>query len=434
MINNMRSLVEVFTQKSIEISLVLCFLLPPVGILFLFIMSLKTLYKNLKDNRGFSLSVSSFFFLCLFIATVGAAIQSLNSVFFIASVMVIGYWGLYLRIVSEEISNQFKQYRWILIFGGIYNCLIGWISKWFAISPIVGFLSGTQLYGGPAPKGDSRLLGAAYNPNFTVYLILIALAFLLAKLLIVVRNKRWSLVALFIPAVLLLSKGVIDTGSRAGFLAMICVYFLFLLRLNKFIFLFGSIFMLVQTKWLFEIMPRNELVDHSFKLRKQIWEYSYELWQKHIVFGTTPFGFKQEFNNYMYQIYENVPHALTNIPHAHNTLIGFFAEYGALGGIAFLLLLSANMYKAAQLFFGKQNNKAIPEHFLFCIPILAVTGIFDEPVYSPQIAIITIMLLGNWDKYTKQFTFAYPFLTFIHGKAAINFRTEDVKVRVHSKH
>ena len=91
--------------------------------------------------------------------------------------------------------------------------------------PILELLMGTKLIADSTPKNYSRLIGSAYNPNFTMHLLLIALAFLFAEILTNIRKKQWIAVSWQIPILLVLSNGVLATGSRAGFLIMICIYF-----------------------------------------------------------------------------------------------------------------------------------------------------------------------------------------------------------------
>jgi O-antigen ligase len=396
----MRTFIEQLKTKIFEVSTILCFLLPPLGILLLFILSFVTIYKTWKDQRHLYFSLVSIFFLCLFISTIGAATQMKNISFLIDSLMILGYWGLYIRIMSNGNKDNFRYYRWIMIFGGIYNCLVGSITKWFALSPVIGFLTGTRLFGEITPKGYSRLIGSAYNPNFTMYLLLIAVALIFAEMLTNIRKKQLIALIWQLPILLVLSYGIIDTGSRAGYLAMICIYFLFFIRINKIIFITCSIFILSLSKQLFELMPRSELVNQSTIGRERIWMNTFELWKHHSIFGMTPLGFKNEYFNFFKQ----------DMPHAHNILIGFFAEYGILGGVAFLTLLCTTLYKYVPLFYYKEKNNELLDSFLLSLPIIVLTGILDEPTFSPQITLLTIILLGYWNKYATKFTF--PSLVF----------------------
>ncbi|MGG3466070.1 O-antigen ligase family protein [Neobacillus pocheonensis] len=203
--------------------------------------------------------------------------------------------------------------------------------------------------------------------------------------------------------ILLLSYGVIQTGSRAGFASMILIFLLFLLRLNRTAFIISTIFSLSLSKWLLDFMPRNELVNQSMQVRLDIWKCAIKIWQNHSFFGVTPIGFGQE---YLINYNEFVPHA-------HNILIGMFAEYGTLGGLAFLFVICLNFVKCFHLFFPIRSNKCLLDSFLLGLPIVLLTGVFDEPLFSPQIGFLTVILFACWDKYTKRmhYVLAYPLIS-----------------------
>lgn len=94
--------------------------------------------------------------------------------------MILGYWGMYYRILVTEKGQLFQHFRLIIIFGGIYSCVIGWISNWVYFPKIVDYLPGKVLFGEVEPKNFNRVIGCAYNPNFTVFILLIAVSFLFA--------------------------------------------------------------------------------------------------------------------------------------------------------------------------------------------------------------------------------------------------------------
>ncbi|WP_255294815.1 hypothetical protein [Bacillus sp. AFS041924] len=128
---------------------------------------------------------------------------------------------MYYRILVTEKGQLFQHFRLIIIFGGIYSCVFGWISTWVNFPKIVGYLLGTVLFGEVEPKNFNRLIGCAYNPNFTVFILLIAVSFLFASLLSTMERKTYMRLAWQFPILFLLSYGVILTESRAGFAIMI---------------------------------------------------------------------------------------------------------------------------------------------------------------------------------------------------------------------
>ncbi|SFD65741.1 O-antigen ligase [Bacillus sp. UNCCL81] len=402
----MKKFIQFYKNFSlVEKSALLCFLLPPVGISLLLIIGLRTLYTQWFTNKRFIYSFSSYFFLCLLISTIGAALLFRNILFLLVSIMILGYWGIYCRILVTEKGQLFQRFRMIIIFGGVYSCVIGWISKWFLFPKIVGYLLGTVLYGEVEPKNFNRLIGCAYNPNFTVFILLIAISFLFASLLSSLERKHYISLAWQLPIQLLLSYGIYLTGSRAGFATMILIYLLFIFRLNRIFFFVCTIFGLFFSKWLLYIMPRADSVIQAGHKRLDIWKNAYTIWKNHPFFGVTPIGFGQE---YVIQ-YGHF------IPHAHNLLLGMFAEYGTLGGLAFITLISINIVKCIHLFLFERSKKCFFNSFLLGLPIILFTGVFDEPVFSPQIGFLTVILLGCWDRYSKRMQFNIE-ISVIQGK------------------
>jgi hypothetical protein len=413
-------LFDLIKREKFQFGTILCFVLPPIGMLFLFLLSFVTLYKNWKDKQYVSFSLVSLFFLCLLISTVCAAYQMENVSLLVSSMMVLGYWGLYLRVRKNGSRIHFQKYKWIIIFGGIYNCLIGWSLKWISVNPVLGLLLGIKQLG---ETDNSRLFGSSYNSNFAMYLLLVAIAFMLAEMNAAIWKKKYLFLSWQIPLLLVLSYGVITTGSRAGYVTMIILYMLFFLRLNKIIFITMTTLLLFQIKRIYELMPRNDNVLFSTQGRENIWTNSIYLWKEHFLFGTTPLGFQEEYFKFFND----------NIVHAHNLFIGFFAEFGIVGGIAFLILLCTTAYKALTLFFYKENINGLLDYFLLSLPIIVLTGILDEPTFSPQIALPTIILLGYWDKYTTNFSFAFLAFPAVKLKKLNKMHSGYPNVRLNTK-
>lgn len=399
----MHTLVKFIKNRTFEISTILCFLLPPVGILLLLILSLSTIIKTWKEKQ-FHFSLVSFFFICLFISTIGAVIQMKHPILFVDSIMVLGYWGIYLWIVTNSSIDRFRDFKWIMIFGGLYNCVIGWVYHFLNMSPIMELLMGTKLFAESTPNNYNRLIGSAYNPNFTMHLLLIAIALLFAEILTNYRKRQWGAISWQVAILLILSNGVIATGSRAGFFAMICVYFLFFLRLNKIVFVVSAVITFFQSNQLSQLIPRNDTIDGSFQVREDIWRNAIELWKQHFLFGTTPHGFVQAYENSFNQA----------VPHAHNIFIGFFSEYGIVGGLAFVILLCASIYNLVSLYIYNNKNDRLMEYFILSMPVILLTGLLDEPTFSPQVSLVTIMLLSYWDQYLKKYVKYYSIQEMVH--------------------
>ena len=60
------------------------------------------------------------------------------------------------------------------------------------------------------------------------------------------------------------------------------------------------------------------------------------------------------------------------------------------------------------------KNKRFVEYFLLSLPVIFLTGMLDEPTFSPQIAILSIMLLSYWDQYMEKHVRVYPIQEMIY--------------------
>ena len=75
--------------------------------------------------------------------------------------------------------------------------------------------------------------------------------------------------------------------------------------------------------------------------------------ERAFLFGTTPHGFRAAYGNLF-------PNA---VPHPHNMFIGFFAEYGIIGGIAFLMVLVVTLLNIINLFIINDKNDSFNRIF-----------------------------------------------------------------------
>lgn len=411
----MKQLKKLFSTKAFEISTVLCLVLPPIGICLLTVLSVSTIYQTIKSKQPLNRALFSIFLLCLFAATIGSVFQMHNAMLLAGSFMILVYWGIHQRIYASKGAVDFTHYRWILIFGGLYNCILAPVNQWAIDHPVFGFLTGTGLFGESPASNDNRLIGSGYNPNFTMFIILLAMAFVLAEVLIRIQKKQYKFIGLLLLLLPVLSLGVLETGSRAGYITMVCIYALFIIRLSKILIITGSLALICLFKPLYHLMPRNTSIDSSYLGREEIWRHAFKIWSQHPLFGTTQLGFREEYMRLFH----------LDLPHAHNVFIGFFAEYGLLGGVSFLLLVAITVYKCANLSFLKRGNKGLLNYFLLSLPIIVFTGVMDEPVYSPQIALITIMLMSFWEKYSSRIHYAYvviPIIRFGESKERSSYK------------
>jgi len=383
-------------KDPINLGAILCFVIPPLGMLLLFVLGWRTIFQILIKKEKISFSYVDIFFITLGISTIGATIEMKDAYFLFTTLMILGYWGLYLHIMRIGTRGFFQIFRWIMIFGSIYSLLIGIISSFFKFPTLLGYLTGTILFGVKEPmKEYHRLIGNAYNPNFTVYILLIGLSFILAKILTSVRKNQYQSLWWQTLIVIILSFGVVQTGSRGGFGTMIGIFLLFFFRLNIKVFILLSIIALSMHNVFLQLIPRSDILNVSTMQRETIWRNSFKIWKDHWLFGTTPLGFGIEYSKLTGQ----------DIPHAHNMLIGVFTEYGTFSGLVFILLILITAYKMLVLFFSTNKRIYLLDYFLLSLPIIVLTGIFDEPLFSPQLGLLTIILWASWERYTRQIDF-----------------------------
>lgn len=381
-----------FIQKHLmAINILFCFLLPPLGVLMLLVMGGYTLHQALKNGQRIHLSPSIFLLGCMLISSLGAWIVFQDHSFFLVTGLILAYIGLYIKISKQSILRNLQIFKWTTIYGCLYFYFL-YPFQSELIHPTVGhYIAGTALMGIGDLQNYPRLIGSAYNPNFSVTILLFGLSFLLAEILKNLKKAAYWRVSIQIVFIFAISHAITLTGSRAGFATMVIIYILFCFRCNKIFTLITTALMVLNYKSLLSWLPRHDNLFESAQTRKEIWSRSIDLWEKYPLFGMTPLGFEKEYLNLFQE----------EIPHAHNLFLAMFTEYGALGGIALLIVVIINMYKATFLFMTKQVHHDL-DTFLLSLPVILFTGIFDYVVFSPQVAVLAIMLMAYWDKYTTK--------------------------------
>ncbi|KUP04847.1 hypothetical protein Q73_14565 [Bacillus coahuilensis m2-6] len=374
--------------SSLEFSILLCFILPPIGIILVLASGLNTLWIFIKEKKPLLRSLNSWFFSMLLIASLGAALSMREWAFVGSSLLVLGYWGVYLRVVDGSFQPFTEKFRNLVVFGGVYNCFIGLAFKGESFPLLVSLFTGNIHI---ANMDETRLVGAAYNPNFAVYLLLMAVAFQLAQIFHTVQYRKfsslwWQLLLLFF-----LSYGVLETGSRAGFFTLIILYMILAFRFGRIAIVAGISTAILVCQGALRYLPRFSRMDDSMDGRQAIWRKSIEIWEQHPLFGVTPVGFGQEYVNAFYEWK----------PHAHNIFIGMFAEFGMLGGVAFLIMVIHHSFKWSRLFAYEVRDKQESALYMLVLPIILLTGLVDQPLFSPQLGVITVVLLGCWDRYSS---------------------------------
>ncbi|MFC7371113.1 O-antigen ligase family protein [Fictibacillus iocasae] len=387
-----------FKKHSIEIGIFLSFILPPAGIALLLLCGIQTLNSLWKRGEKIKFSPGLFLLSCLFLSSIGSAFAMHDFSYFLVSALILAYIGLYVKIISQGAQRTFTALKWMTVCAGLYFYMLYPFQEKLLGKSVTSVLTGTALFGPGTPVHYERLIGAAYNPNFSAAILLLGFSFLLAECLACVRSSKWPLTAFWSAIACLFAHAIILTGSKSGFAVMLILLALFAFRLNKMMAILLVGILALNTQVILSWMPRSADLTASAQVRKEIWRNALTLWQEHSLFGLTPIGFHKE---YVLQFHEAVPHA-------HNLVIGMFTEYGALGGTAFLLVVLINLCKLFMLNFASLQNKKQLDVFLIGLPVILLTGMFDYVIYSPQVAVVSIILLALWDKYTSKITWLSP--------------------------
>ncbi|WCK52706.1 O-antigen ligase family protein [Aneurinibacillus sp. Ricciae_BoGa-3] len=376
--------------------LILLFFLPPIGIGLLFIAGWIHLFKVIRGRAAFHATAGTFFFVSIFVASIGATLAFHQLKYLGAPLMTAAYLGLYLYARENCKLTSLAQYKKLLIIGSCYLVVMGQFQILGIALPgqdsVFGFLTGYELLG---YFKDGRLFGSAYNPNFAAFLLLLTSAVVLSGLLKRPESDGRRRTILHITVMLLLAAALFETGSRTGLAGLMVLLVIFCFRIRRKYGLVSLGAFAVFGYQLMSILPRTHDMGESVQTRKFIWEASVNIWRQHPLFGVTPIGFKDAYAGI----------AGDGITHAHNVLLGFFSEYGTLGGLSFLVLLVSCGYRMIRLYTAVKNRKQVFDLFLLALPVFLITGIFDHPLVSPQAALPAIILLGSWDAYSERVKF-----------------------------
>lgn len=388
-------------NHSIEIGLLLLFILPPLGIGLLIIIGLIHFIKIFKTKKPLPFTIGSFFFINLLIASIGASFMFMEIKYFMIPILITSYLGYYLYIKEHFSKKLLSNYVRIIIFGGVYIAFIGQFQllipefvnlfqpKSHLFFQIIGVLTGWM----PLSFDESnRLFGSAYNPNFAAFFLLMSIALLFWKILSrenILRNSGLLIV---------LGVAIIQTGSRSGVIGMILLFIIFLFRYRWQIGVgLAGLLSLISLKFdlIDELLPRYESIQASATGRKNIWENSVHIWSDHPFFGVTPLGFREAYDAFAHD----------KVAHAHNIFLGFFTEYGTIGGLSFVLLFIVIAVKVILVMYSFRNRKKYLDIFLLLMPVFLMTGMLDHPLVSPQTALLTIFLIAGWESYVKRLNF-----------------------------
>lgn len=389
--------IKTWIKNPLAIGILFLMILPPIGVVLFMLLGWFTIFKRLIQRKRFPLNIFTFFYLCLISASTVALITIPNLsayVYIPVPLLLLGYYGVYLYIF-DEINQPFKQwfhsFAASIIVGGLYIYFFSLIinKDHLKFKGPYDYLLGRHLLGTiPTP----RLYGSTFNPNLAAYLLLMVIGFSLAYLLRALKERAYVFILLLIAVIVFMILALIQTGSRSAFIAMLVLIELFILRVNWKIGVILPFIPLVRLHWFIHLIPRHGLIDLSYTNRIIIWKTSLQIFKMHPIFGVSPAGF-----SVFYEAINN-----KYVPHSHDIFLAFLSEYGIVGEAVFLVLMATIFTYLIRILLNKPYKGVFfTGSFVLTLPIIIFTGILDHPLFSPQVALPTVILLAFFHRYAK---------------------------------
>jgi len=399
LINKFKDKTINWLKNPIAVGTFIIIALPPLGVLWFILVGLFTIIKRLFRGQRVPLNSSSYFYLALIISSTVALITLPHLspyVYIPVPVLLLGYYGVYLNIF-EDVQKKNQSFHFFgvsLVLGGLYlfffDQFCNYLNDWGLKIPYpLDNLTGRALLGIPP---TARLYGSAYNPNFASYLLLLAIGIALAYFIKAFKTKSWSAGLLSLIIIIIYWTGILDTGSRSAVITMFVLTEIALLKINWKVALVTTALVLIKFKTLLQFVPRKGIIDLSYTNRLFIWKNALKIFWSHPIFGVTPAG----FNIFYMQLTKKY------VPHAHDIFLAFFSEYGLLGGgmfLAFSIVMA--IYFVKMVIHPSIRSLSYSNAFLLTLPIILFTGVLDHPLYSPQVALPTVILLAFFHRYVK---------------------------------
>lgn len=388
--------IKQWIKQPLTMGLLLLFILPPVGVLWFMGMGWLTIFKRLRNGVGFPLNTVSIFFLGIILASTVSlmTIQDLGPYVYIpVPLLWLGYYGLYLYFFGDMSHSRhheaFQSYTMTIIVGGSYIYLFDLFLNvcHLKIPSPFDLLTGRALLGSP---DKPRLYGPTYNPNLAAYLLLMAFGFSLAYFIQMTKRKHYSNMFVMIASLIMIAIAIFETGSRSALMAMLILVELVLLKMNWKIAIAILLIPFFRIHWFINLIPRNNLIDLSYSNRLKIWGASLQIFREHPIFGVSPAGFSV-FYKRIHPKY---------VPHSHDLFIAFLSEYGIVGESVLLLLTLVLVFYYIKMLLQKEMSAHFyTACFVLTLPIIVLTGLLDHPLFSPQVAIPTVLLISFFHHY-----------------------------------
>ncbi len=328
----------------------------------------------------------SLFIIALAISTIIAsdklAALGLLKGFFIDPLLV--FWLIWQFIKKEDLLKLF----WGLIGSGTF----------VALHTIILKILGNS-------TADGRVIGIfGYSPNYVALFLAPVAVLLIAYGLQLTAHRKYLLLMICGPILVISLAAIYFSGSRGGFLAILGGTGIFILsnfwgwirqRISAKIIIAILILSSLYISWTyfqpdFSVSPENGgRIATSNNLRWQIWETTLELAKEHPLLGVGLGNFQNAFGA-LTQNRPNFPEYITPMALTpHNIFLLFWLETGILGLVAFIWLLVIFFHQAL-----KNLNSKYSPIILGVMSTLVLYGFIEASIWKNDLSIIFWVIWG----------------------------------------
>lgn len=222
-----------------------------------------------------------------------------------------------------------------------------------------------------------RSVGTAGNSNLTAaMLICFALMSIYASS---VLKRTWQKIGAFV-LFFVYCVSIWCTGSRGAWAGVVIGLLVQVWMTGHRKRTLGLFFLLLGLVIFFpQVIPRNETLIDTIKVRFEVWSTSWEIFRENWLFGTLPIHFGM--------IFEKKAHFY--VYHAHNVFLGVAVEFGIIGFILFMSLVFVTIRRARRWRKAatQKEEKRLAGMLLSQMVALLGHGMYDYPILSPQVGL-----------------------------------------------
>ncbi|PLX20941.1 hypothetical protein C0584_04110 [Candidatus Parcubacteria bacterium] len=262
----------------------------------------------------------------------------------------------------------------------------------------------------------STLGNTAYAAAFHIFSAYFAI-------LLMVREKTWTIRSMYIPAVLLFVYHMIKTsvaGAYGGFaMGLLVMLFLYgVLYKDKrvkiatvstaiFLIIFGSYFFLINkdnvitrnNKFAARVANELSLEKNTFQTRLISWRAAFKDLPSHPIMGTGYGNFAITFDKYFDAHFYDETRNETYFDRAHNNLIDILSNMGIFGLLTYLSIFVAFGY---YLVLGYKNDKFSTHEFIVIVSLTTAYFVQNLAVFDAMVTYMAFMMLLAYVYYRYQ--------------------------------